>query len=86
MKNYTYNDEIYHAGVKGMKWRFKRIGKYVHKDMMAYDPEGDKYSKDVFNDVTNAAGSTEKRKRKRRGSLYKRRRGRKRFGARILRK
>lgn len=20
MKNYTYNDEIYHAGVKGMKW------------------------------------------------------------------
>lgn len=31
MKNYTYNDEFYHAGVKGMKWseeaRAKRRGR-----------------------------------------------------------
>ena len=41
MKNYTYNDEIYHAGVKGMKWSEealrKRKKKYKYEDVPGRD-------------------------------------------------
>lgn len=27
MKNFTYDDELYHYGVKGMRWRHRRAGR-----------------------------------------------------------
>ena len=60
MRNFTYNDELYHAGVKGMKWRVRRKKRLPKSNSeMAYSG---KDSNDFYKEFNGESKNNKKKK------------------------